>query len=116
MKLSEEKFKLAVLLKKFILDSENLLLNVPRKDYYNRDRFRDDITDILYLIYLANNTKSKDKRLSFGEEILAKLSMIDFYLERAYIYKYISEKQLHIFSTKLEIIIKVVKAWVKSNE
>ena len=116
MKLSEEKFKLAVLLKKFILDSEDLLLNVPRKDYYNRDRFRDDITDILYLVYLANNTKYKDKRLSLQEEILARLSMIDFYLERAYLYKYISEKQLYNFSSKLEVIIKVVKSWIKSNE
>ena len=116
MKLFEEKFKLAVLLKKFILESEDLLLNVPRKDYYNRDRFRDDITDILYLVYLANNTKDKIKRLSFREEILARISMIDFYLERAYLYKYISEKQLHNFSSKLEVIIKVVKAWIKSDE
>ena len=114
MKLNEEKFKLAVLIKKFILDSENLLLNVPKKDYYNRDRFRDDITDILYSVYLANNTKSKDKRLEMQEEILARLSMIDFYLERAYLYKYISENKLHIFSSRLEVIIKVVKAWIKS--
>ena len=44
MNYNEEKFKLASNIKKFILDSEKLLYNIPRKDFYNRDRFRDGIT------------------------------------------------------------------------
>ena len=42
--------------------------------------------------------------------------MIDFYLERAYLYKYISEKQLYNFSRQLETIFKMVKGWMKSEE
>ena len=42
--------------------------------------------------------------------------MIDFYLERAYVYKYISEKQLYNYSKKLEEIIKMTKGWMNSNE
>ena len=114
MNYNEDKFKIAGLVKRFILDSECLLSNIPRYDYYNRDKFRDDITNILYLVYYANNIDNKEKRLIYQYDILARISMIDFYLERAYIYKYISEKQLYNYSNKLEIIIKMVKGWIKS--
>jgi len=114
MNYTEDKFKLISLMKKFIIDSEKILSNIPRYDYYNRDKFRDDITNILYLMFLANNIESKDIRLKYQYDILARISMIDFYLERAYVYKYISEKQLYNYSKRLEIIIKMVKGWIKS--
>ena len=115
MKYNEEKFKLVQVVKKFILDSESLLSNIPRKDYYNRDKFRDDITNILYLIYYANNISDKDIKIKCQYDILARLSMIDFYLERAYFYKYISEKQLYNNTKKIETIIKMTKGWINSN-
>ena len=115
MNQNNDKFKLASLVKKIILDSEDLIVNIPRSDYYNRDKFRDDITNILYLIYLANNIEDKDNRLKYQYDILARLSMIDFYLERAYLLKYISQKQLYNYTKKLEEIIKMTKGWIKSN-
>ena len=109
MNYSDDKFKLASLVKKLILDSEDLTANIPRSDYYNRDKFRDDITNILYLIYFANNIEDKNIRLKYQYDILARLSMIDFYLERAYLLKYISQKQLYNYTKKLEVIIKMTK-------
>ena len=44
MNYNNDKFSLSSKIKKFILDSENLLQNIPRYDFYNRDRFRNDIT------------------------------------------------------------------------
>ena len=35
-----DKFKLTSIVKKFIIDSEDLLANIPRRDFYNRDKFR----------------------------------------------------------------------------
>lgn len=116
MNYNEDKFKLVSNIKKFILDSETLLQNVPRYDFYNRDRFRNDITEILYTVYLANNINDIDKRKVYQIEICAKLSMVDFYLERAYIFKYISEKQLYNYTKRLEELIKMTKGWMKSNE
>lgn len=116
MNYNEEKFKLATNIKKFILDSEKLVQNIPRSDYYNRDKIKNDITEILYLVYLANNTQEKEIRNKYQTEICARISMIDFYLERAYLYKYISEKQLYNFSRQLETILKMVKGWIKSEE
>ena len=116
MNYNEEKFKLATNIKKFILESEKLVQNIPRSDYYNRDKIKNDITTILYLVYLANNIQEKEIRKKYQIEICARISMIDFYLERAYLYKYISEKQLYNFSRQLETILKMVKGWMKSEE
>ena len=116
MNYSDEKFKLSLLVKKLILESDTLLSNIPKHDYYSKFKIKDDITNILYLIYLANNTLDTNSRLKYQHDILARLSMIDFYLERAYLLKYISQKQLYNYTKKLEVIIKMTKGWIKSNE
>ena len=112
MNYKEDKFKLITKIKLFILESEKMLENIPRYDFYNRDRFREDITEVLHLVYLANNI---DDKLIYQQDILARLSMIDFCLERAYNFKYISKKQLYKYSYKLEEIIKMTKGWMNSN-
>lgn len=89
-----------------------MLENIPRYDFYNRDRFREDITEILHLANSINNTIDKKK---YQQDIFPRLSMIDFYLERAYMHKYINEKQLYKYSYKLEEIIKITKCWINSN-
>ena len=116
MNYNEEKFKLASNIKKFILDSEKLLANIPRKDFYNQDRFRNDITEILRLVYIANLTNDKEEKKRYQIDICARISMIDFYLERAYVLKYISEKQLYNYTRRLEEILKMTKGWMKSSE
>ena len=116
MNLKEDKFKLVTKIKSFILESEKMLENIPRYDFYNRDRFREDITEILHLVYLANSIDNTEDKKKYQQDIFSRLSMIDFYLERAYVYKYISEKQLYNYSKKLEEIIKMTKGWMNSNE
>ena len=59
MNYKEDKFKLITKIKLFILESEKMLENIPRYDFYNRDRFREDITEVLHLVYLANNIDNK---------------------------------------------------------
>lgn len=116
MNFKEDKFKLVTKIKTFILESEKILENVPRYDFYNRDKFRDDITEVLHLVYLANTITNIEDKKKYQQDIFSRLSMIDFYLERAYVYKYISEKQLYNYSKKLEEIIKMTKGWMNSNE
>ena len=115
MNLKEDKFKLVTKIKSFILKKEKMLENIPRYDFYNRDRFREDITEILHLVYLANSIDNTEDKKKYQQDIFSRLSMIDFYLERAYIHKYISEKQLYKYSYKLEEIIKITKGWMNSN-
>ena len=115
MYFKEDKFKLVAKIKTFILDSEKMLENILRYDFYNRDKFRDDITEVLHLVYLANTITNIEDKKKYQQDIFSRLSMIDFYLERAYIHKYISEKQLYKYSYKLEEIIKMTKGWMNSN-
>ena len=116
MDYGEDKFKLAGNVKKFIIELESLLCNIPRQDFYNRDRFRNDVTDMLYIIYKANNTRDINKKLEYQVDILAKISLIDFYLERAFVLKYISEKQVYKYSVKLQEITKMTNGWIKSGK
>lgn len=116
MNYNEEKFKIASNVKKFILESEKMLENIPRYDFYNRDKFRNDITELLRLVYLANLEEDKTLKKRYQLDICARISMLDFYLERAYILKYISEKQLYNYTKRLEEILKMTKGWMKSCE
>lgn len=115
MNYPNERFKIANETKKLIIDLNTLLENIPRKDLYNRDRIRDDATKILKYIYHANLIKDKTRRREYQEKIIVNIRLLDFYLERAYILKYISQKQLYIYSRKLEVISKMVYGWVKSG-
>lgn len=116
MNYNEEKFKLISNIKKFILDSEKLLDNIPRKDYYNRDFLRDNMIELLRLVYLANITTDKEVKKKYQLDMFSRISLLDFFLERAYILKYISEKQLYNYTKRLEEILKMTKGWIKSNE
>ena len=116
MNYNEEKFKIASNIKKFILESEKMLENIPRHDFYNRDKFKNDVTELLKLVYLANLIDEKITKKQYQLDICARISMLDFYLERAYILKYISEKQLYNYTKRLEIILKMTKGWIKSCE
>lgn len=58
----------------------------------------------------------KKKKKRYQIDICARISMIDFYLERAYVLKYISEKQLYNYTKRLEEILKMTKGWMKSSE
>ena len=82
MNSKEDKFKLVTKIKTFILESEKMLENIPRYDFYNRDRFRKDITEILHLVYLANSIENPEDKKKYQQDIFSRLSMIDFYLER----------------------------------
>lgn len=77
-------------MKQFIMSLDDIIVNYPRKENVIKDRLFNDSLDILYLIYKANY--SKDRR-NIQIEILSKISMLDFYLERSLKNKYISEKQ-----------------------
>ena len=77
---------------------------------------RVNITPCKRLIYIANLTNDKDEKKKYQIDICARISMIDFYLERAYVLKYISEKQLYNYTKRLEEILKMTKGWMKSSE
>lgn len=100
-------------MKQFIMSLDDIIVNYPRKENVIKDRLFNDSLDILYLIYKANY--SKDRR-NIQIEILSKISMLDFYLERSLKNKYISEKQCLKKSNQLLTITKMVHGWIKNDK
>lgn len=115
MQYHTEKFLIIKNMKKFILGLETLLVNFPKKEFLTKDMIYKDALKVLELVYVANDIEDlKDKR-NIQVEILGKLNMLDFYLERAYKKKYINEKQCMAKSNELEQISKMVYKWIKSE-
>ena len=100
-------------MKNFIMSLDNIVINYPRKEKVIKDKLYNDSLDILYLIYLANNSKD---RKNIQIKILSKISMLDFYFERSLKNKYLSEKQCLKMTNKLLIIHKMILGWIKSAE
>lgn len=66
---------------------------------------------MLEAIYLANVMEDK---LDIQKQILAKLSMLDTYLEFSYNHKCVSLKKMQRGARYLSMIRKMVYGWIKS--
>lgn len=102
-------------MKKFILGLETLLVNFPKKEFLTKDMIYKDALKVLELVYVANEIDNREEKKNVQIEILGKINMLDFYLERAYKRKYINEKQCLAKSNELEQITKMVYKWIKSE-
>ena len=96
----------------FIDSIDNLISNIPRKDYYYKDKLINDSYLLLEYIIRANNSINDDIRNNCLTEILTKLTVIDKLLERFYNKKYISEKQLVNSIRLLTEVNRMVKSWL----
>ena len=106
-------FKIVKNIKLFIYSIDNIVINIPNKDRVIKERLYNTSYDILYLVYRCNY-KSENKN-EYYKDILSNISMLDFYLERAYKLKYISEKQLINKSGELAKINRMIYAWCKND-
>ena len=91
---------------------DSLISNIPRKDYYYKDKLISDSYILLEYIFRANYSVNKDIRDSCLTEILVRLSIIDKLLERFYKKKYISERQLYTSVRLLTEVNRMVKKWL----
>lgn len=103
--------------KDLILSLEPLLENIPKKDLFSRDKIKDTCISLLESIYHANIIKKDLKRrLSYQEDAIIYLRVIDFHIERLYKLRYISKRQVLTISSKIEDIYKMIYGWIKSSE
>ena len=113
--LKNEKFLIIKNVKKFILGLESLLVTFPKKDTFSKDRGYNDALELIEYITLANYEKRKDMKVTYQIKVLGKINKLDFYLERAYKLKYISERQLIKNVNELAKINKMIYAWCKNE-
>lgn len=107
-KINNNDFKILQKYKSFLIDLDNVLENIPRKDMFYKDKIKETGLALLDLILVASYS---DKQEYFSE-IKAKISLIDFELERLTIKKYISLKSLEKIGLQLVEINKMVTGWL----
>lgn len=108
-------FKILRKVKEYLLFLESVLANFPKKDILSRNNIYDVGIDILYLVLKANYSRDFSERKEYQKEILVLLNMLDFYIERGFIHKYLSENQLKKNSNKLIELTKMMYGWIKSE-
>ena len=57
--MKNERFNIAIKVKKFIFDINDLIVNFPKKDYDIKDRLKYSCYELLRLVYRANYSKDK---------------------------------------------------------
>ena len=83
---------------------------------FSKNMVYQDALDILELVTKANYENRIDYKKTFQIEALSKINKIDFYLERAYKFRYISERQCINAISDLEKINKMIYAWCKNEK
>lgn len=98
--------------KDFLLNLDNLLENIPGRDYYFKDKIRNIAYDILHNILVINNSDDILLIKNYFSFLKANISNLDFMLERLFLKKYIGEKALCKITNKLIEINKIVNSWI----
>lgn len=114
--LNNDKFLIIKNIKKYIIGLESLLVTFPKKDMFSKNMVYNDALDLLELVTKANYESRIDYKRCFQIEAMSKINKIDFYLERAYKLKYISERQCLKNVNELERINKMIYAWCKNDK
>ena len=113
-RINNNDFKILQKYKIFLMNLDNLLENIPRKDMYFKDRIKNISLDILKDILLYSYDTSSVKM--YRTSIKANIALLDFMLERLLLKRYISEKNLYKLTTELVEINKMVTGWLNNSE
>ena len=108
-------FKILKKVKEYILFLESVLANFPKKDLLSKNVIYNVALDVLYCVLKANYSKDYQERREYQKEILVLLNMLDFYIERGFKHKYLSENGLKKNSNKLIELNKMMYGWIKSE-
>lgn len=79
-RINNNDFNILIKYKKFITELDKYLENIPRKDYFYKDKIRNAANEILELILECNYTD--DNIEYYNKKIKSKIAYLDFMLER----------------------------------
>lgn len=113
-RINNNDFKILQKYKSFLMNLDNSLENIPRKDTYFKDRIKSISLDVLKDILLCSYDTSSVKM--YRTSIKANIALLDFMLERLLLKKYISEKNLYKLASELVEINKMVTGWLNNSE
>lgn len=111
--MKEEKFKVINYIRELVVNVDNNLENFPKKEIEIKNRIRNVSYDILELAYKIN-VSTDINRISYIDDIVAKIKLIDFLLNMCYDKQIINSKKYVKFGGKLDIILRYIVGWKKS--
>ena len=101
--------------KEFINILDNLIENIPTKDYFSKDKLKNLSIKLLYFINKVNNEDNYKNISIYKVEINSFINIIDYILERIFIKHYISESNLKKVTYKLSEINRMCNKWMDNK-
>lgn len=106
-----EKFKIANMVKEFILNLDKNLTNFPKKEIELKHNIMQSAYQLLLIVYEGNVASNTERRLELQENAIARLKHIDFLINVCYEKQIINGKKYLKFGEKIENIVKYIVAW-----
>jgi four helix bundle protein len=110
MNYSNSYFEIGFKAKRFAIGLYDLLENIPRKDYFFKDKINNLSYSLIENIYLLNYIRDNQ---NYYYLIQTNISLLDYLLEILYQKKYISKKQLETKILQLTEINKMINGLIK---
>lgn len=110
--MKEEKFKVINFIRELIIYIDKYLNNFPKKDIEIKNRIKNLSYDLLELAYKANI--SEENKIKYINEMIAKIKVLDFFINLCYDKEIINMKRYTKFGEKLDDILKYSIGWQKS--
>ena len=111
MKIKQERFKVANLIKDLIVYIDEKLINVPKKEVELKHRIKEVAYDLLLNMYKANNTSDLKYRINLQESCIAYIKFLDFMFNLCYEKEIINAKKYMKFGERLDMIVRYIVAW-----
>lgn len=112
--MKEEKFKIINFTRELLVMIDQRLDNFPKKEIELKNRIRNISYDILEIVYKANTCIDKNKKITYLEEIISKIKVLDFLINLCYDKKIINNKRYIKFGSKMGDILKYTLGWIRS--
>ena len=110
-----DKLRIILLYKKFVLKYLNYHLNFSKKQYYLKDLVVSHLFSLLEDIYIVNELSKSGETLEKNGMLLGKIKYLNFLLEVLVEFQVMSEKQYKVLLIDLENIYHCMIGWIKSE-
>ena len=111
----EEKFKAIQFIRELIIYIDKMLENFPKKDLEISRLIKEESYQMLKYAYLANTTSDLKYRQRNLEEIIARVKLLDFFVNISFDKQIINQKKYLKVGERLDDIIRYVTGWLNAT-
>ena len=111
----EEKFKAIQFIRELIIYIDKMLENFPKRDLEISRLIKEESYQMLKYAYLANTTSDLKYRQRNLEEIIARVKLLDFFVNISFDKQIINQKKYLKVGERLDDIIRYVTGWLNAT-